>query len=182
MLSLGVCFPQPYLSTGCRFAVSRSRLNYWGPLRSFLHYTGEHSHFLFSAACIYMYTCIHVWIHIYRIWWNALWAGFHWIRMFRSNKTQPWCWIFLERTRILSGIQFTWHFIEFFVVKTEQFVGSSVNVTLTRQLCGQRLSMSAGSRRQALGNYFPELICYMLLMTQRRGDCDLSLCAFWVLA
>jgi len=30
--------------------------------------------------------------------------------------------------RILSGIQFTTHFIEFFVLETKQFVGSFVNV------------------------------------------------------
>jgi len=27
-----------------------------------------------------------------------------------------WGWVFLERTQILSGIQFTTHFIDFFVV------------------------------------------------------------------
>jgi len=52
--------------------------------------------------------------------------------------------------RILSGIQFTTHFIGFFVVETEQFVGSSVNVILTRQTCGQRVSRAAASKRQAL--------------------------------
>jgi len=31
-----------------------------------------------------------------------------------------WGWVFLERTRILSGIQFTTHFIEFFVVETKR--------------------------------------------------------------
>ena len=36
-------------------------------------------------------------------------------------------WVFLERTRILSGIQFTTHVIEFFVVETKRFVGSTVN-------------------------------------------------------
>ena len=37
-----------------------------------------------------------------------------------------WVWVFLERIRILSGIQFTTHFIEFFVVETKRFVGSSL--------------------------------------------------------
>jgi len=35
MLALGVCFPQPCSSAGRRFASSRSRLNYFEPLRSF---------------------------------------------------------------------------------------------------------------------------------------------------
>jgi len=48
-----------------------------------------------------------------------------------------WGWVFLERTRVLSGIQFTTHFIEFFVVETKRFVSSSVHVILTRQTCGQ---------------------------------------------
>jgi len=43
-----------------------------------------------------------------------------------------WGWVFLERTQVLSGIQFTTHFIEFLVVETKQFVGSFVNVVLTR--------------------------------------------------
>ena len=44
-----------------------------------------------------------------------------------------WGWVFLERAQILNGIQFTTHFIEFFVVETKQFVGSFVNLILTRQ-------------------------------------------------
>ena len=37
-------------------------------------------------------------------------------------------WVFLERTQILSGIQFTTHFIEIFVVQTNRFVGSSLKM------------------------------------------------------
>ena len=76
--------------------------------------------------------------------------------------------VFLERTRILSGIQFTMHFIEFFVVETKRFVGSFVNVILTRQTCGQRSSRAAESKRRALGNYLSELICYMFLLSKCR--------------
>jgi len=57
-------------------------------------------------------------------------------------------WVFLERTRILSGIQFTTHFIDFFVVETKRFVGSTVNVILARQTCGQRSSRAAESKRR----------------------------------
>jgi len=65
-----------------------------------------------------------------------------------------WGWVFLERTRILSGIQFLTHFIDFLVVETKRFVCSSSNVILTRQTCGQRSSMAAESVRRALGSYF----------------------------
>ena len=93
-----------------------------------------------------------------------------------------WGWVFLERTRILSGIQFTTHFIEFFAVETKRFVGSFVNVILTRQTCGQRSSRAAESKRQTMGNYFSERICYMFLISKCSGDRDLGLCTTSVLA
>jgi len=93
-----------------------------------------------------------------------------------------WGWVFLERTRILSGIQFTTHFIEFLVVETKQFVGSSVNVILTRKPCGQRSSRAAESKHRALENYFPERICHMFQVSKCTGNWDLSRCIFWVLA
>jgi len=37
-----------------------------------------------------------------------------------------WVTVFLERTRILSGIQFTKNLIEFIVVEMKRFVGSHV--------------------------------------------------------
>jgi len=95
---------------------------------------------------------------------------------------ERWGWVFLERTRILSGIQFTAYFIEFFVVETKRFVGSFVHVILTRQTCGQRSSRDAESKRRALGNYFSERSCYMFLMSKYRGDRDLGLCTTSVLA
>ena len=82
--------------------------------------------------------------------------------------------MFLERTRILSGIQFTTYFIESLVVKTKRFVGSFVNVMLTRQTCGQRSSRAAESKRQAI-NYFSERIYYMFPISKCRGDRDLGL-------
>jgi len=87
-----------------------------------------------------------------------------------------WGWVFLEPTRILSGIQFTTHFIEIFVLQTKRFVGSSVHVILTRQTCGQRSSKAAECKRRALGNYFSERICYMFLLSKCRRDSDLGLC------
>jgi len=93
-----------------------------------------------------------------------------------------WGWVFLEWTRILSGIQFTTHFIDFFVVETKRFVDSSVNVVLTRQTCGQRSRRTAESKRQVIENYLSERICYLFLISKCRGDWDLGMCTFWVLA
>jgi len=94
-----------------------------------------------------------------------------------------WGWVFLERTLMLSGIQFTTHFIDWkFVVETKRFVGSFVNVILTRQTCGQHSSRAAESKHRALGNYFSERICYMFLISKCRGDQDLGLCTTSVLA
>ena len=90
----------------------------------------------------------------------------------RSQNDWRWGWVFLERTQILSKIQFTTHFIEIFVVETKRFVVSSVNMILTRQTCGQRSSRAAESKRRVLGNYFPEWICYMFLMSKCIGDWD----------
>jgi len=87
-----------------------------------------------------------------------------------------WGWVFLERTRILSGIQFTTYFIEIFLVETKQFVSSFVNVTLTRQTCGQRSSTGVASTRRVIGNYFSGRICYMFIISKFRGDQDLCLC------
>jgi len=82
----------------------------------------------------------------------------------RSSRDSRWGWVFLERTPILSGIQFTTHFIDFLVVEMKRFVGSFVNAILTRQTCGQRSSRAAESKCRALGKYFSERICYMFLI------------------
>jgi len=71
-----------------------------------------------------------------------------------SGSPSRWASVFLERTRILSGIQFTTHFVIFFVVETKRFVGSNVDVILTRQTCGQRSSRAVESKRGALVNCF----------------------------
>jgi len=66
-----------------------------------------------------------------------------------------WGWVFLERTWILSGIQFTRHFIEFVLVETKRFVSSIVYVILTRQTCGQRSSMSEEANAERKTTIFP---------------------------
>jgi len=93
-----------------------------------------------------------------------------------------WGWAFLERTRILSQIHFTRHFIEFVVVETKKFVSSKVNVILTRQACGQCSCMSSGSKHRALEIYFDKRICHMFTLSKCWEDWDLGLCTFWVLA
>ena len=106
-----------------------------------------------------------------------------WLMILYSHRWPlRWGWVFPERTRILSGIQFTTYFIEILVVETKRFVSSFVNVILTRQTCGQRSSRAAESKRQMIGNYFSERICYMLLISKCRGDPDLGLCTTSVLA
>jgi len=92
-----------------------------------------------------------------------------------SGPPLRWGWVFPERTWILSGIQFTTHFIEIFVVETKRFVGSTVPVILTRQTCGQWLSKVAESKRRSLGNYFFERIYCMFLIPKCRGYWDQSL-------
>jgi len=93
-----------------------------------------------------------------------------------------WGWVFLKRTRTLNGIQFTTHFIKKIDAKTKRFVGSFVNVILTRQTCGQRSSRAAESKRRALWNNFSERICYMFPISKCRGDRDLGLCTTSILA
>jgi len=83
-----------------------------------------------------------------------------------EDTTLMWGWAFLEQTQILSGIQFTRHFIEFVVVKTKRFASGDVNAILTRQACGQRFSTSAGSKRRALENHFYERLCHMFLIAK----------------
>jgi len=83
--------------------------------------------------------------------------------------------VWLKRTCVFSGIQFTEHFIDFFV-ETNQLFGSNSNVILTRQTCGQRSGMAAESKRRGLAFYFPVLICYMLPLSKWRGEWESNLC------
>jgi len=79
------------------------------------------------------------------------------------------------KKRILP-FQFTTHSFDLFVVETNRFVSSTVNVILTRQTCGQRSSQTAESKRRALGNYFSGQICCMFQKSKCRGDLDPDLC------
>ena len=84
--------------------------------------------------------------------------------------------MFVVQTQNLSRIQFTRHFIEFVVVEMKRFVGSNVNVILSRQTCRQRLSMSAGSKRRALAFIFFVRIWYAFSESKCRRESDLGLC------
>ena len=59
-----------------------------------------------------------------------------------------------QTNAILSGIQFTTHFVWIFVVETKRFVGSFVNVILTRQTCGQRSSRACGKQTLSARKFF----------------------------
>ena len=93
-----------------------------------------------------------------------------------------WEVIFFIEMRIHSGIQITRHFIKSVVVETKQFVGSDVNVIWTRQTCGQRSSMAAGSKHRALAYYFSIRICYIFLTSKCRRESELGLCTSLVVA
>jgi len=73
---------------------------------------------------------------------------------FQTKKKQKRCLFKIKvglgisrKTRILGGIQFTTHFIEFLIVETKQFIGNTVNVILTWKTCGQRSSSLAGFQK-----------------------------------
>jgi len=59
---------------------------------------------------------------------------------------------------------------------------SNINEILTRQTCGQRSRMSAGSKCRALPFYFSIRICIMFLTTNRRVESDVGPCMISVLA
>ena len=111
---------------------------------------------IYIYVYIHVYICIHVYIytyiHVY------IYTYIHIYSVDVGFLTLRWGWVYLERTQIFSGIQFTKHLIEFIFVETNQSVCSNSNVTLTRQTCGQRSGMSAGSKCRALGNYLSDLI------------------------
>jgi len=73
----------------------------------------------------------------------------------RANLTKGRVGFGLKGTCVFSRIQFTKYFIEFIFVETNQLFGSNSNVILTRQTCGQRSGMAAGSKRQAFSFNFP---------------------------
>jgi len=95
-----------------------------------------------------------------------------------------WGWVFVERTRILSGIQFTRYFIEFIVVETKQFVGSNVLVETWSWRDKPAPSARAGLRETNAERYCiisSKQICHMFLISKCRGDWDLGMCTLWVL-
>jgi len=70
--------------------------------------------------------------------------------------------------------------LQIMVVETKQFVGSNVNVILTRQTCGQHSSRAAASKRRALENYFYDRICCMFWISKyREGTCEMRTAAQW---
>jgi len=88
-----------------------------------------------------------------------------------------WGKVFLERTRILSVIQFTRYFIEFVLVETKRFVASNVNDIVIRYTCRQHTKRVAGSKYQALALYLSIRICYMRSCSEDQNlEVSLGLC------
>ena len=88
-----------------------------------------------------------------------------------------WGWVCFERTRILTGIQFTRHFIELVVVELKRLVNSNVNVILTQQTYGHRSSRAARSKRRALTFFFSIRIFhtkYMFCGSKFKGESNLD--------
>ena len=85
-------------------------------------------------------------------------------------------WVLFERTCVITGIQFTKHFIEFVLVETNQFCGSNSNLILTRQTCSHRLGRVVGSKRWSLAVYFSVRIWYVFLISKYREELDLGPC------
>jgi len=61
-------------------------------------------------------------------------------------------------------------------METKKLVSSNPNVILTRQTCGQRSGMAAGSKRRALAFYVCIRIYYMFPVLNCKGEWNLGLC------
>jgi len=85
-------------------------------------------------------------------------------------------WVCSRRTCVVSGIQFTRHFIKFVVVETKEIISSNSNVILKQQKRGKRLGTAVASKRCALAIYFSVHFCWMFLLSTCRGKLDLGLC------
>ena len=81
------------------------------------------------------------------LYWGIVKVG---LGISRTNADSQWNPVSLQR---ISS--------KFLVVETKRFVGSFLNVILTRQSCGQRSSRSAESKRRSIGKYFCKRVCYM---------------------
>jgi len=94
---------------------------------------------------------------------------------FLNSLLEKWVWESGPKIDPATGVS-GMRFIEFVLVKTKRFVGSTINVLLTQHTCGQRSSMSARSKRWALVFYFAVWIWYMFPISNCRGESNLYLC------
>jgi len=126
--------------------------------------------YVYIYMCIYMYIYIYIYTCKYRYIHRYIYICICYIYLW-------WAWVLLERLQILSRIQFTRHFIEIVVVETKRFVIGKVNMILTRQPCGKRSSMSAGSKRRALANFIfrANLLCVPNIKSNADWDLGLPL-------
>jgi len=108
-----------------------------------------------------------------RVWKSVLTFGTQDLVLMGSGPPLRQGWVWLKRTCIFSGIQFTKHFIESIFVETNKVVCSDSNLILTRQTCGQS-NRVAGSKRRALAFYFPMRVWYVILILIFRRKLDLE--------
>ena len=105
------------------------------------------------------------------------------ITLWVSQDALRWGLVFLKRTRILSGFQFTTHFIDFVGVETKRFDGSTENVILTRDAANLRPALEYGCRRQTPSArksfYFSIRIWYISSESKFRGESKVGLCERW---
>jgi len=150
-LALGVFFPQPCSSAGCRFAAS-----------GHVYKTADES-FRFHNKNF---------DEVHRNWIPLR------IRV-RLKNTQPHLKVLKKYIKVGLGISRTnkeSQWISFYksfhqiLVEINKLVDSNPNVILMRQTCGQRSSMPAGGKRRALAFYISIRICYMFLIYQNAEE------------
>ena len=127
------------------------------------HIQGPSTHS--CSACVMI--CTHIWVNAHHAFSQILYTTYVQGPSIRSIKVS----LGISRTNAdcqWNPVYNTFH--RFLIAETKRFVGSSVNVILTRQTCGQRSSRAAESKHRALENHFTEWICYMFLMSKCRGD------------
>ena len=116
---------------------------------------------------IYIYIRIHIYMYVHRYIYTSdkfkVRLGISW-----TNADPQWNPVYNAFHRIFCC--------------GNEFVGSFVNMILTRQTCGQRSSRAAGGKRQALALNFSIRIWYMFRESNCRGESDLSLCTMSGLA
>jgi len=118
--------------------------------------------YIYTYICIYMYTYIHIHTHTFGHIYIHIYI-YKFIHILVPSSSQD-----------ISS--------KFVVLETKWFVSSNAKVILTRHTCGQRSSMSAWIKLQALEKYCDQRVCHTFQILKCRFHSDLGLRNFWVLA